>query len=425
MSNDMAENDPIPFLDLVTPHEQLKEELCAVFEKALASAAFVGGPMVEQFEQEFANFCETRHCVGVGSGTDALRFALMAAGVKPGDIAVTVPNTFIATTEAITQAGARPAFVDIDECTYNMDPAKLGEYLEEQCKLDPETGRAIERKTGRPVTAVVPVHLYGQMAHMDPIMDWAERYGLLVIEDACQAHGAEYFSAKEQRWRKAGSVGVAAAFSFYPGKNLGACGEAGAVTTNDAALAQKIRMLRDHGQAKKYFHNFEGYNGRLDAIQAGILLAKLKHLPEWTERRRAAAARYRQLFTEAGADELAPFEPEWAKAVYHLYVIRVRDREGLIRHLGEAGIGTGIHYPVPLHVQNAYTSLGYQVGAYPVSVAVVSEIVSLPIFPSIKFHQQNRIIKATQQYFSLPSVVEFAVGAEQSARVTVAGSAKT
>ena len=265
-------NQSIPFLDLATPHQELKEELTEVFTKSLDIGGFVGGPMVEQFEREFAAFCDAERCVGVSNGTDALRFAFIAAGIKPGDTVVTVPNTFIATTEAISQAGARPDFVDIDERTYNMDPEKLREYLETQCCLD--DGALKNRKTGLRVAAVVPVHLYGQMADMDPILELAERYKLIVIEDACQAHGAQYFSKKENRWRKAGSMGVAAAFSFYPGKNLGACGEGGAVTTNDVEIDRKIRTLRDHGQSKKYYHDVEGYNGRLDAIQAGILSVK-------------------------------------------------------------------------------------------------------------------------------------------------------
>ena len=266
----MSGANKIPFLDLVTPHAELKDELCEVFSTALETAGFIGGPMVQGFEQDFAQFCEAAHCVGVGSGTDALRFALIAVGVGAGDAVITVPNTFIATSEAISQAGARPVFVDIDEATYNMDPERLRGYLETQCDCDPKTGVLSDRKTGSRVTAVIPVHLYGQMADMDAILELAEKYNLIVIEDACQAHGAEYFSRKQNRWCKAGSMGVAAAFSFYPGKNLGACGEAGAVTTNDAELAQKIRMLRDHGQAQKYYHDMEGYNGRLDSIQAGF-----------------------------------------------------------------------------------------------------------------------------------------------------------
>src|SRR5215472_757927 len=246
--------------------------------------------MVEGFERDFAAFCGTQHCVGVGSGTDALRFALMAAGVPKDSIVVTVPNTFIATTEAITQAGARPDFVDIDERTYNMDPEKLREYLEKQCVYNPASGELINRRLGLRVSAIVPVHLYGQPADMDPLLELADRYNIIVVEDACQAHGAEYFSRREQRWRKAGSMGRAAAFSFYPGKNLGACGEAGAATTNDGSIAQKIKMLRDHGQTRKYHHEIEGYNGRLDAIQAGILRVKLRFLSEWNWKRRERAS---------------------------------------------------------------------------------------------------------------------------------------
>src|SRR5213595_3649448 len=251
----------IPFLDLVTVHRELRDELRSVFETALDTAGFIGGPVVREFERDFAEFCEAPFCVGMASGTDALRFALIAAGVRAGDTVVTVPLTFIATTEAISQAGARADFVDIDERTYTMDPERLRSYLETECTRDLQTGRAVSKRTGSPVTALIPVHLYGQMADMDPILELAARYNLVVIEDACQAHGAEYFSKKESRWRKAGSLGRAATFSFYPGKNLGACGEAGAVTTNDEALARQVRMLRDHGQSKKYYHDVEGYNG--------------------------------------------------------------------------------------------------------------------------------------------------------------------
>src|SRR2546429_6075473 len=273
--------DRIPFLDLVTVHRELEGELLSVFKTALDTAGFIGGPTVQEFERDFAEFCESQFCVGMASGTDALRLALVAAGVRPGDTVVTVPLTFIATTEAISQAGAWPDFVDIDERTYTMDPEKLRAYLETECTPDVHTGRVVSKRTGRPVTAVIPVHLYGQMADMDPILELAARYDLIVIEDACQAHGAEYFSSKENRWRKAGSMGRAAAFSFYPGKNLGACGEAGAVTTDDERLARRCQMLRDHGQSKKYFHDMEGYNGRLDAMQAGGLGGEVCPLPEW------------------------------------------------------------------------------------------------------------------------------------------------
>lgn len=387
----MSATKPIPFVDLVTPHEQLKDELCAVFERALKTAGFIGGPMVDEFEREFASFCESEHCVAAGSGTDALRFALIAAGVKQGDVVLTVPNTFIATTEAISQAGARPAFVDIDERTYNMDAEKLHQYLEMECAMD-DSGHAIDMSTERRVTAVVPVHLYGQTCDMDPILELAERHNLVVVEDACQAHGAEYFSRKQNRWRKAGSMGRAAAFSFYPGKNLGACGEAGAVTTSDPELAQKIRMLRDHGQSKKYYHDMEGYNGRLDALQAGILQVKLRHLAEWNEQRRKCANRYDALFASTTDDVRAPFEPKWAKSAYHLYVVRVTSRASIQRHLTELGIGTGIHYPVPLHLQGAYNGLGYKAGAFPIAEEIADEILSLPIFPGLTHNQQRLVV---------------------------------
>ena len=388
----MTEMKGIPFLDLVTPHKTLRKELLSVFQFALDTAGFIGGPAVEAFEQDFARFCDVSYCIGVSSGTDALRFALMAADVRANDIVVTVPNTFIATTEAITQVGARPVFVDIDEDTYNMDPAKLHEYLEYGCVRNDKNGDLIDRNLQRRVAAVVPVHLYGQPADMDAILDLADRYDLMVIEDACQAHGSEYLSKKDQRWKKAGSMGRAAAFSFYPGKNLGACGEAGAVTTSDAALARKIRMLRDHGQDKKYYHDIEGYNGRLDAIQAGILHLKLQRLAEWNEQRRQGAWRYHEALSEVEAVCL-PQEPFWAKSVYHLYVVRVENRTGLQQDLAEGQIGTAIHYPTPLHLQKAYQYLRYQSGDFPVSERVSNEILSLPMFPGLTGEQQERVVR--------------------------------
>jgi len=288
-----------------------------------------------------------------------------------------------------------PEFVDIDEQTYNMDPAKLKEYLEKQCEVN-SAGQLVSLRSGRPVTAVIPVHLYGQMADMDPILELAERYNLIVVEDACQAHGAEYFSRKQGRWMKAGSIGQAAAFSFYPGKNLGACGEAGAVTTNDSTVASKIKMLRDHGQVKKYYHDIEGYNGRLDAIQAGLLHVKLGHLAKWNEQRRERAAEYRRLLASADCGVQPPYEPEWSKAVYHLYVVRTDDREGLMNRLKNAGIGTGIHYPVPLHLQKAYEHMNYRMGDFPVTEQAAVEIVSLPMFAQLTPAQQTRTVEKIQ-----------------------------
>ena len=402
----------VPFLDLVTVHRELREELRLVFETALDTAGFVGGPVVQAFERDFAAFCQAQFCVGMASGTDALRLALVAAGVRPGDTVVTVPLTFIATTEAISQAGARPDFVDIDERTYTMDPEKLRAYLETECTHDHKVGRVVSKRTGGPVTAVIPVHLYGQMADMDPILELAARYDLIVIEDACQAHGAEYLSNKEDRWRKAGSMGRAAAFSFYPGKNLGACGEAGAVTTDDERLARRCQMLRDHGQSRKYFHDIEGYNARLDAIQAGVLRVKLPHLANWNEQRRERAHGYDELFASAEGMVILPHVPSWSRPVYHLYVVRVPDRERLQKDLPAAGIGTGIHYPIPLHLAQAYEALGFRRGDFPVAEQAASQVLSLPMFPGLSLEQQERVVtsvvestKTTGQWIQVPQPI--------------------
>jgi len=382
----------VPFLDLKTPHIELEEELVEVFREALRNAAFIGGPQVEAFENEFAEFCDTKYCVGVNSGTDALRFALIAAGIGPGDEVITVPNTFIATTEAISQAGATPAFVDIDEQTYNLDPNKLEAYLKNRLKPQASNLTPLPK-------AVIPVHLYGQPADMDAILEIADRYNLIVIEDACQAHGAEYFSKKENRWKKAGSMGLAAAFSFYPGKNLGACGEGGAVTTNDVEIAQKVRMLRDHGQVKKYFHDIEGYNGRLDAIQAAILRIKLRHLADWNEKRQQNALQYNDLFGQSDG-VITPYEPSWTRAVYHLYVIRTSERDKLQQFLLEEGIATGLHYPIPLHLQKAYSNSHNTVGDFPVSEKVASEILSLPMYSGLTYQQQKEVVANIKEFLS-------------------------
>lgn len=395
---------PVPFLDLITPHLELEDALTDAFRQAVRTAAFVGGPAVDAFERDFAAFCAVDHCAGVANGTDAVLLALRGAGIGPGQVVVTVPNTFIATTEAIVQAGARPEFVDVDERTFNLDPARLERYLERDCVPNSD-GTLTSRRSGLPVTAVVPVHLYGQMADMDPILALAQRFRLTVIEDACQAHGAEYFSRAEQRWQRAGSVGQAAAFSFYPGKNLGACGEAGAVTTNDPAIAERVKKLRDHGQSRKYIHELEGYNARLDAIQAAFLGVKLARLPEWNAGRRARAAEYRRLFASGqsaveGASVIAPYEPDWSRAIYHLYVIRVSKRDALVEHLRAAGIGTGLHYPVPLHVQEAHRGLGYRPGDFPISERLADEIVSLPMYPNLTPEQQARVAAAVTAFLT-------------------------
>jgi dTDP-4-amino-4,6-dideoxygalactose transaminase/acetyltransferase-like isoleucine patch superfamily enzyme len=387
--NESKSHDTIPFLDLVTPHLELEHELVGAFRQGLHTAGFVGGAVVDKFEEAFAHFSNCSHAVAASSGTDALRFAIMACGIEAGDVVLTVPNTFIATAEAISQARAIPEFIDVDEQTHNMSVQMLERFFEKQCVRN-SADVLISLRSGRPVRAIIPVHLYGQMADMDAILALASKYGLTVIEDACQAHGAEYFSKRFNRWMKAGSMGRAAAFSFYPGKNLGACGEGGAVTTNDAEVAERVRMLRDHGQVKKYFHAMEGYNGRLDAIQAGILHAKLPYLAEWNGKRRERAAEYNRLLANNDGMQV-PYEPEWSRAVYHLYVIRTGDRDGLIDHLKSAHIGTGIHYPIPLHLQKAYVSLNYAAGDFPIAERAASEIVSLPMYPHLTQSQQEHV----------------------------------
>ena len=391
-----SEAAPVPFLDLVTPHVEMEQELVSAFRACLRTASFVGGSPVESFEEGFAHFCDTEHAVAVNSGTDALRFALMACGIGVGDVVVTVPNTFIATTEAISQVGALPEFVDVNDSTLNMSVEALENYLTVQCTRD-GSGNLISLRSGRKVTAVLPVHLYGQMADMDGILQLAEAYGLTVVEDACQAHGAEYFSNRQNRWMRAGSMGRAAAFSFYPGKNLGALGEAGAATTNDAGIASRMKMLRDHGQAKKYHHDIEGYNGRLDTIQAAFLNAKLPHLEGWNGRRRELARKYDQMFAAETAI-LTPTEPSWSRGVYHLYVVRVADRDGMMEHLKGAGIGTGIHYPIPLHMQKAYAGMEYGVDAFPVTERAATEILSLPMFPQLTAEQQARVVEGVRTF---------------------------
>jgi dTDP-4-amino-4,6-dideoxygalactose transaminase len=373
----------IPFVDLVTPHVELQDQLLDAAKRVLTSGMFIGGPNVEQFERDFAEFCESKYCISVSSGTDALRFALIAAGIGKGDIVVTVPNTFAATIEAILQAGATPHFVDIDPRTFNMSVDGLREYLK---------GHA-----DRAVKAILPVHLYGQMCDMDPIMDLAEEYGLMVFEDACQAHGSQYFSAKHNEWLRAGSIGKAAAFSFYPGKNLGACGEAGAVTTNDETVAQRIRMIRDHGQNKKYHHLVEGYNGRLDALQAALLQVKLPFLNDWNAKRRAAAKIYNEML-QAENSVVTPYEPSWSRSIYHLYVICTQGRDELQKQLTEQNIGSGLHYPIPLHLQKAYANLGYSAGDFPIAERLAGRILSIPMYPQIRREQQEQVVSAIQRY---------------------------
>jgi dTDP-4-amino-4,6-dideoxygalactose transaminase len=358
----------VPFLDLRAQHDPIRAELLAAINEVIDNSAFAGGPVVAKFEEEFAAFCQTAHAAGVGNGTDALWLALLARGIGPGDEVITVPNSFMATAEAISYCGATPVFVDVDESTYTLDPARL------EAAITPRT------------KAVIPVHLYGQMADMDPIMEIAGRHGLFVLEDACQAHGAEY------KGRRAGSIGHAGAFSFYPGKNLGALGEAGAVTTNDQALADRIKCLREHGQSRKYHHSHIGWNARMDGIQAAALRIKLKNLAHANKARRSNAALYDRLL--AGVESvITPFVADYSKPVYHLYVIRVAERDRLLAELGQRGIACGIHYPKPIHLQEAYKDLRLGPGSFPIVESQAGQLLSLPMFPELTSAQIELVVR--------------------------------
>jgi dTDP-4-amino-4,6-dideoxygalactose transaminase len=345
----------------------MRDELDTAIREVIDSSAFAGGPFVAKFEQDFATFCGAANSIGVGNGTDAIWLALLALGIGPGDEVITVPMTFMATAEAISYCGAKPVFVDIDERTYTLDP----DLLE----------RAITPKT----KAIIPVHLFGQTADMDAILEIAKRRGLPVIEDACQAHGAEY------RGRKAGSMGTAGCFSFYPGKNLGALGEAGAVVTNSEELKNKIQMLREHGQAKKYYHTLIGWNARMDGIQGAALRVKLKHLDRANEARRAHARFYDQQL--AGVEEvILPTQADYARHVYHLYVVRLQNRDRVLQGMADRGISCGIHYPIPVHLQEAYRFLGHGKGSFPVAERCAEEFLSLPMYPELTTTQLEAVV---------------------------------
>jgi dTDP-4-amino-4,6-dideoxygalactose transaminase len=368
----------VKFVDLSAQHKPLEAELKETFNRVLSNCSFVLGPEVEKFEKAFAAFCGVAHCVTVTNGTAALQLVLQGLGVGPGDEVITVAHTFIATAEAVNAAGARPVFMDIDPVSYTMDPARI------EAAITPRT------------KAIIPVHLYGQPADMDAINAIGAKHKIPVIEDSCQAHGASY------KGRRAGSLGAAACFSFYPSKNLGACGEGGAVTTNDAELAKKVRMLRDHGSVKKYEHDFPAYNLRLEGIQGGVLAVKLPHLDGWNKNRRILAARYDELL--AGSKVQTPKEMPYAEHVYHLYVVLAEDREALKCALNEQGIETGLHYPIPLHLQKAYEYLGYKKGDFPVSEHVASHLLSLPMYAELPIEHAEHVAKTTREVLECQAV---------------------
>jgi dTDP-4-amino-4,6-dideoxygalactose transaminase len=362
----------VPFIDLGAHHSPIRAELDAAIARVVDSGAFAGGPFVEKFEQEFAAYCGCEHAIGLGSGTEALWLSLLACGIGPGDEVITVPNTFMATAEAITYCGARPVFVDVDDYTYTMDPAGL------ESALTPRT------------KAIIPVHLFGQCADMDPILDFARQNNLIVIEDAAQAHGAKY------KQRIAGTMGLVGCFSFYPGKNLGALGEAGAIITNDQTLDERIRVLRDHGQVHKYHHSDIGWNCRMDGIQAAVLSVKLKHLDRCNALRRRHATAYDEAFAQV-EDIVTPVAADYAEHVYHVYAVRVQEREHALWSLGKKGIQLGIHYPVPIHRQKAYQFLGYGIGSFPVAEMLAHELLSLPMFPELTRPQIDMVVYALKE----------------------------
>jgi dTDP-4-amino-4,6-dideoxygalactose transaminase len=350
-------NIRVPYLDLKAQYQSIKPEIDAAISRVLDSGQFVLGSEVAGFEQEFATYCGAAECIALNSGTSALHLALLAAGVGPGDEVITVPFTFVASVAAVLYAGARPVLVDIDSRSFTMDPAAI------EATITPRT------------KAILPVHLYGQPTDMDPIMEIARRHGLVVIEDAAQAHGAKY------KGRPVGSIGDMACFSFYPGKNLGAYGEGGAVTTSNAEYASTIRMLRDWGQDRKYHHLLRGFNYRMEGFQGAILRVKLRHLERWTEARGGVVNLYNKLLADSGVE--TPTEMPWGRHVYHVYTLRTDDRNGLQASLQAEGIQTGIHYPVPVHLQPAYADLGYGRGAFPHAEAAAEQVLSLPVYPEL------------------------------------------
>ena len=361
----------VPFVDLRAQHEPLALEFHEVFERVLQKSSFILGPEVERFELEFADYLGASECVAVSSGTAALHLALLALGIGPGDEVITVPNTFIATAEAITAAGARPVFVDVDPCSGTMDPMLVEEAITPRTR------------------AVLPVHLYGQSAALDPLLAIARAHGLALVEDACQAHGGEY------RGRKLGNLGSIGCFSFYPSKNLGCCGEGGTAVMNDKELAHRVRLLRDHGSVRKYEHLVPGFNYRMEGLQAAILSVKLRFLDSWNDKRRAIAAGYSRML--AGSGLVLPEEIAGTRHVYHLYVVQSNQRDDLRAGLTELGIGTGLHYPVPLHLQEAYRSLGYHMGDFPVTEFLADRILSLPMYPELSFERVECVVSALRE----------------------------
>lgn len=368
----------VPLLDLHAQYDGMRDEMRAAIERVMESQQFILGSEVEAFEQEIALYSQVRHAIGCANGSDALLLALMALGVGAGDEVITTPYSFFATASAITRLGARPVFVDINPQTYNIDAARIEEAITDNTR------------------AVMPVHLYGQCAEMRLIKEIGARRGLPVVEDAAQAIGADEASGR------AGAMGAIGCFSFYPSKNLGAAGDAGMITTNDDVLAEKLRILRVHGGEQRYYHRVIGLNSRLDALQAAILRVKLPHLDSWSDGRAERAARYEQLFTDAGLKEqvATPFVRQGARHIYHQYVIRTPERDALFQHLKELGVGTDIYYPVPLHMQECFSYLGYVEGDFPEAERAARETLALPVYPELSAEQQQYVVDVMRRFYS-------------------------
>ena len=375
----MSQTTQIPFVNLLAQYKSIQEEIDSAIHSVLESTAFVMGGEVTAFEEEFAHYCRARHCRGVGNGTDALVLALRALRIGPGDLVITPPNTFIATTEAITHVGARTIFVDIDPLSFHLDPDRLEEKVKSL------------RERGEPLKAIIAVHLFGQPCVWPALERLAAEHDLLLVEDAAQAHGGEWDE------RRVGSLGDIACFSFYPGKNLGAYGDGGAVVTNDDELAEKVGLLRNHGCAEKHVHEMEGVNSRLDSLQAAVLRVKLRHLEKWTENRVATARRYGERLADI-ENVVVPRRNDLARHVYHLYVIRTKARDALREHLQSQGVSTGIHYPIPLHLQPAYRYLGHQRGDFPAAEAAADEILSLPMDGEVTADQVDHVCDTVRDF---------------------------
>lgn len=414
----------VPFVDLKTQYRAIKPEIDGAISDILESASFIMGKSVHEFEAEFAGLHQSRYCIGTSSGTDALHLALWGLGVSQGEEVILPVNTFFATAEAVVLSGATPVFIDCDPLSFNIDIRKLREFIGSHCRISEERF-LINLSTHQRISCIIPVHLYGQPADLDPVLEVAEKYQLKVVEDACQAHLAEYLSKTSYKlnvdklyggqqdknepeekkglkeWRRVGSLGHAGAFSFYPGKNLGAYGEGGAVLTNDSDLYEKMWLIHDHGSKEKYNHEVIGHNYRLEGIQAAVLNVKMRYINTWTEKRRANAQTYNKLLEDV-KEVMTPKEMEWAKHVYHLYVIRARERSELQTFLKEKGIETGLHYPIPLHLQPAFKHLGYREGDFPVAEQCAKEILSLPMYPELSEDQIRYVVDSIKQFYAKP-----------------------